>query len=215
MHDTVPLRFGIGRPVRRTEDPRLLRGQGRFVDDLAPREALHAVFVRSPHAHARIVSIDVGAARATLGVVAVVTPDVGGGFGMRNHAYPEHVALLHAAQALGAPVRWQAERTEGFTSDSAGRDHEITVELALDAEARLTATRWSWAADLGAYGVGFGPAISTIGGPRIVVGPDTIPLFHVRSEASSRRPRRSTPVAAPASPRRPMRSKWRRTVRPR
>lgn len=361
MHDTAPLRFGIGQPVRRTEDPRLLRGRGRFVDDLAPREALHAVFVRSPHAHARIVSLDAATARAVPGVVAVVTgadlraagrgalpcrlayadedgrpvrfpprlalphdrarfvgeavamvvgetlaaardgaeavaidwepldpvigiaqariaspihesipgnrvhrwqagdaaaterafaaaahaiavpirinrvsvapletrgalaswdaalgrwtllaatqgtteahgeltrdalgvppqalrlvtPDVGGGFGMKNHAYPEHVALLHAAQMLGAPVRWQGERTEAFTADSAGRDHEITVELALDAEARITATRWTWTADLGAYCVGFGPAINTIGGPRIVVGPYTIPVFHVRSE---------------------------------
>jgi carbon-monoxide dehydrogenase large subunit len=124
--------------------------------------------------------------RDALGVppqaLRIVTPDVGGGFGMKNHAYPEHVALLHAARMLGAPVRWQAERTEAFTADSAGRDHELTVELALDAEARITATRWTWAADLGAYGVGFGPAISTIGGPRIVVGPYTIPTFHIVSE---------------------------------
>jgi carbon-monoxide dehydrogenase large subunit len=363
MHGTAPRQFGIGQPVRRSEDPRLLRGQGRYVDDLAPREALHAVFVRSPHAHARIAAIDTTEARALPGVVAVVTgadlraaargampclmavtdedgrparyparlalphdrarfvgeavamvvaetpaaardgaeavavtwepldpvigiaaartapalhdevpgnrvlrwqagdsaaverafaaaahsvsvpirinrvavapletrgavaswdgvlgrwtllaatqgtaeahdeltrfglgavpaqalriltPDVGGGFGMKNHAYPEHVALLHAAQQLGRPVRWQAERTEAFTADSAGRDHEITVALALDADARITAARWTWRADLGAACVGFGPGVNTVGGPRIAVGPYAIPAVHVQSES--------------------------------
>ncbi|MCS6853441.1 MAG: molybdopterin-dependent oxidoreductase, partial [Elioraea sp.] len=112
----------------------------------------------------------------------VLTPDVGGGFGMKNHAYPEHVALLHAAEQLGRPVRWQAERTEAFLSDSAGRAHEITITLALDAEARITAVRWLWLSDLGAYCAGFGPAVGTIGGPRIAVGPYRISAFHVRSE---------------------------------
>jgi aerobic carbon-monoxide dehydrogenase large subunit len=65
--------FGIGQPVRRREDLRLLTGRGAFVDDLAPAGLLHAVFVRSPHAHARIVSIDTSAARAAPGGVAVLT----------------------------------------------------------------------------------------------------------------------------------------------
>jgi carbon-monoxide dehydrogenase large subunit len=64
---------GIGRPVRRKEDFRLLTGRGLFVDDLAPPGLTHAVFVRSPHAHARIRSIDTRAALAAPGVVAVLT----------------------------------------------------------------------------------------------------------------------------------------------
>jgi aerobic carbon-monoxide dehydrogenase large subunit len=64
---------GIGQPVRRKEDRRLLTGRGRFVDDLRPTALAHAVFVRSPHAHARILSIDMAAARAAPGVVAVLT----------------------------------------------------------------------------------------------------------------------------------------------
>jgi carbon-monoxide dehydrogenase large subunit len=357
-------RFGIGQPVRRTEDPRLLRGQGRFTDDvsvLSAPSALHAVFVRSPHAHARIAAIDTAAARATAGVVAVVTgdelraagrgllpcqvqlanadgtkalypdrhalphdaarhvgeavamvvaetadaardgaeavaiawetlapviglaaapeadpihpgipanrvfaweggdraavdrafaaaahviattvavsrvavapletraalavfdagtqrwtlttatqgtaeahgeltgfavpaprqalrivtPDVGGGFGMKNHAYPEHVALLHAAERLGRPVRWSAERTEAFLSDSAGRDHAITVTLGIDGGHRITAVRWHWVSDLGAYCAGAGPFVATLGGPRIAAGAYDIGAFHVASE---------------------------------
>jgi carbon-monoxide dehydrogenase large subunit len=57
----------------RKEDYRFLTGQGRYLDDLVIPGALHAHFLRSPHAHARIRSIDVAAARAAPGVVAVVT----------------------------------------------------------------------------------------------------------------------------------------------
>ncbi|HXH82297.1 MAG TPA: xanthine dehydrogenase family protein molybdopterin-binding subunit, partial [Candidatus Tectomicrobia bacterium] len=63
----------VGAAVPRREDPRLLRGEGRFVDDVALPGMLHAAFVRSPHAHARIVRIDTAAAVAMPGVVRVVT----------------------------------------------------------------------------------------------------------------------------------------------
>lgn len=63
----------IGQQVPRREDQRLLIGQGRYVDDVAVPGALHACFVRSPHAHARIKGIDATAARAMPGVVAICT----------------------------------------------------------------------------------------------------------------------------------------------
>jgi carbon-monoxide dehydrogenase large subunit len=62
---------GIGQPVRRKEDFRLLTGRGRFADDIVLPELAHAVIVRSPHAHARIVAVDKTAARAAAGVLAV------------------------------------------------------------------------------------------------------------------------------------------------
>lgn len=65
----------IGRRIPRREDRRFLTGTARFVDDIAVAGALHARFVRSPHAHARIRGIDADAARALPGVVAVVTGD--------------------------------------------------------------------------------------------------------------------------------------------
>lgn len=61
----------VGSRVQRTEDEALLRGQGRFVDDLKLPHVLHSAVLRSPHAHARIVSIEAGAARALAGVHAV------------------------------------------------------------------------------------------------------------------------------------------------
>src|SRR6516162_816975 len=64
---------GIGQPVRRKEDFRLLTGKGRYGDDVALPEMAHAVFVRSPHAHARMTSIDKRAAFAAPGALAVLT----------------------------------------------------------------------------------------------------------------------------------------------
>ncbi len=63
----------IGRPMPRYEDLRLVRGQGRYTDDLSLPGQGYAVFVRAPHAHARILRIDTAAARAMPGVVAVLT----------------------------------------------------------------------------------------------------------------------------------------------
>ena len=65
--------FGIGQSVTRFEDPRLLRGEGRFLDDVTLPGETHAVVVRSPHAHARIARIEAGAALRMPGVVAVRT----------------------------------------------------------------------------------------------------------------------------------------------
>lgn len=65
------MKFGVGQPVRRVEDDRLVRGEGRYTSDLAPENALFASFVRSPHAHARFVVMDREAAAAVPGVEAV------------------------------------------------------------------------------------------------------------------------------------------------
>ncbi|MBN9461514.1 MAG: xanthine dehydrogenase family protein molybdopterin-binding subunit [Burkholderiales bacterium] len=66
-------RFGSGHAVRRIEDPALVTGRGTFADDVSLDGQAHLVFLRSPHAHARIVSIDASAALAMPGVVAVIT----------------------------------------------------------------------------------------------------------------------------------------------
>ena len=64
-------RYGSGREVRRIEDPALLRGEGRFTDDLLREGQTHLVFLRSPYAHARIAGVDTSAAKAVPGVLAV------------------------------------------------------------------------------------------------------------------------------------------------
>ena len=72
-HGLETLRFGSGHTVRRIEDPTLVSGRGQYTDDLAREGLAHLVFVRSPHARARIVSIDAEPARAVAGVLAVYT----------------------------------------------------------------------------------------------------------------------------------------------
>ena len=62
-----------GASIKRSEDPRILTGAGRYVDDIKLPGMLHAAFVRSPMAHAQVLSVDVSAARALPGVVAVLT----------------------------------------------------------------------------------------------------------------------------------------------
>ena len=67
------MRFGIGQPVTRKEDRRFLTGQGQYVADIELARQTYAVFVYSPHAHARIRSIDTEAAARMPGVFAVLT----------------------------------------------------------------------------------------------------------------------------------------------
>src|ERR1700757_3759647 len=67
------LRFGAGQPVKRLEDQRLLTGKGQFIDDKPEDGALWLYVLRSPHAHAKIVSIDATAATEMPGVEAVFT----------------------------------------------------------------------------------------------------------------------------------------------
>ncbi|MDB5484324.1 MAG: xanthine dehydrogenase, molybdenum binding subunit apoprotein [Tardiphaga sp.] len=77
----APIKFGVGQSVLRKEDDALIRGRGRYTDDHAPAAALHALVLRSPHAHATF-TIDVAAAKALPGVAAILTAadvaDLGG-----------------------------------------------------------------------------------------------------------------------------------------
>ncbi len=81
----------------------------------------------------------------------VLTGNVGGSFGMKSGAYPEYICLLYAARTLGRPVKWTDERSESFLSDSHGRDHEMTAELALDADGKFLALRVTGYGNLGAW----------------------------------------------------------------
>jgi carbon-monoxide dehydrogenase large subunit len=73
LDSAIPMKFGVGQPIRRLEDVRLLTGKGRYQDDQTLHRQTWCVFVRSHHAHARIRSIDTAAAARAPGVVAVLT----------------------------------------------------------------------------------------------------------------------------------------------
>ena len=93
----------LGAPVARVEDPRLLRGEGRYLDDLG-HDALAAAFVRSPHAHALVRDIDVSGALDVPGVVAVYTyDDLADDAAARGSAVDRRLPLLIPHPALHAP----------------------------------------------------------------------------------------------------------------
>ncbi|MBN9539358.1 MAG: xanthine dehydrogenase family protein molybdopterin-binding subunit [Alphaproteobacteria bacterium] len=83
-------KYGIGQPVLRFEDPKLLRGQGRYINDVNLPGQAYAVFVRSPHAHAKILRIDTAVAAEAPGVLAVYTGHdvVADGLGMPKANMP-------------------------------------------------------------------------------------------------------------------------------
>ena len=83
-------RFAVGQPVPRTEDPRLLRGGGRYLDDFNLPRLAHAHVLRSPHAHARITGIDTAKAKSAPGVIAVFTGAdcVADGLGHHDCSFP-------------------------------------------------------------------------------------------------------------------------------
>src|SRR6201981_846412 len=93
------IKFGVGQPVTRLEDARLLTGKGRYQDDTNLPGQLYAVFLRSPHAHARIRSIDTAAAAAASGVRAVYT---GADYAADGLSMPK--AAMPRKKADGSPM---------------------------------------------------------------------------------------------------------------
>ncbi|MSQ53083.1 MAG: xanthine dehydrogenase family protein molybdopterin-binding subunit [Betaproteobacteria bacterium] len=83
--------------------------------------------------------------------VTVIAREVGGGFGVRNSAYPEECAALLAARITGRAVKWVGTRSEMFVSDTHARDVVALVELGLDENLRFTAMQFRFIANVGAY----------------------------------------------------------------
>lgn len=81
----------------------------------------------------------------------VVTPDTGGAFGVKMSTYPEYALAILAAERLGRPVKWIADRTEHFLADNHGRDHDSFAEMAMDSSGRFLALRIDTVANVGAY----------------------------------------------------------------
>ncbi len=83
----------------------------------------------------------------------IICPDVGGGFGIKAHLYPDEVAVCLLAMRLGRPVKWIQDRHESFVSDIHARDQQVEVEAAVDADGTLRAMRSRILSGAGAYSV--------------------------------------------------------------
>ncbi|MCA3274806.1 MAG: xanthine dehydrogenase family protein molybdopterin-binding subunit [Roseomonas sp.] len=141
MNDTVG-RFGSGQAVRRLEDGPLLAGAGRFTNDEALPGQAHLVFLRSPHAHARILAVDTSAARAMPGVVAILTGEDVAAAGLK----PLGVALPFKrpdGSDLAAPprpilaqglVRFVGEPVAAIIAESAAAARDAAEAVMVDYE---------------------------------------------------------------------------------
>ncbi len=117
----------VGRAARRREDPPLLRGEGRFLDDLRIEGVAHVVFVRSPHAHARVAALDIDIARKAAGVVAVVTgaeldsfPPIGMMRGIEGMVVPEMLFVAtDEVRCQGTPIAAVVAESAALAHDAA------------------------------------------------------------------------------------------------
>ena len=97
--------------------------------------------------------------------IRVLAHDVGGSFGMKSGVHPEVVLVAWAARRLHRPVRWVADRTEGFLTDEQAREMRISASLGLDGQGRFTGLKLRWNVNLGAYVSGrSGWGVGNIGG---------------------------------------------------
>src|SRR5436853_5008223 len=141
----------LGKSVKRREDPRFITGRGTYVDDVKLPGTTHAVFVRSPHAHARIKKIDTAAAVKHPGVVAIFTgKDMTGvnslpcGWLLPDLKVPPHPPLaVDTARYVGDPVAIVIAESQDAALDAAEK-----VKVDWDVRPSVTAT--GKAADKGA-----------------------------------------------------------------
>ncbi|MZR29338.1 xanthine dehydrogenase family protein molybdopterin-binding subunit [Sneathiella litorea] len=113
--------------------------------------------------------------------IRVITPDVGGAFGMKLFFYSECAVTVWASRKLGRPIKWIGERSDAFLSDTQGRDHVTRAKLAFDADNMITGMKVETNANLGAYLSTFGPLIPTMAAVKVLPGVYDIPNFYYRS----------------------------------
>ncbi|MCH8950768.1 MAG: xanthine dehydrogenase family protein molybdopterin-binding subunit [Proteobacteria bacterium] len=113
----------------------------------------------------------------------VVAPDVGGGFGCKIAHYAEEAFVTWAAKEVGRPVKWTADRSEAFISDTHGRDHVTKVELALDENGKFLAYRSTTLANMGAYLSTFSTCVPTWLHGILLAGNYTTPLIFTNVKA--------------------------------
>jgi len=112
--------------------------------------------------------------------VRVITPDVGGGFGMKSFYYPEQALTMWSSKKFGRPVKWIGERGDSFISDIMGRDHVTKVDLAFNSNYEILGMRVDTIANMGAYLSNFGPFIPTLAAIKVMPGVYDIKALSVR-----------------------------------
>ncbi|MDB6103687.1 MAG: xanthine dehydrogenase [Gammaproteobacteria bacterium] len=103
---------------------------------------------QSPHVVARWTSLALGLPQTAIRVIA---KDVGGGFGLKNHPWKEEVAVILGALKFGRPLKWIEDRYENLIAANQAREAEMVLQVAFDADGRLTASHGDYSCNIGAY----------------------------------------------------------------
>src|SRR5438309_3815006 len=157
-HEVIVGNCGIGQPVRRTEDPTLVRGEGQYTDDLQLEGQVHAVIVRSPVAHGTLRGIDLDAARATPGVLMAFDGDelAAAGYGSLKCRLPYHNrdgSLMQPPQRIAlarGKVRYVGEPVACVVAETLWQAKDAAEAVALDIEDLPAVTSAREAAEPGA-----------------------------------------------------------------
>ena len=112
--------------------------------------------------------------------IRVISPDVGGGFGVKGFFATEVSTVVWAAQLLRRPVKWTATRSETFLSDAQARDHDTVARMGFARDGRIVAMQVDTLAALGGYLSNFAPSIPGNSYPQTVTGLYRTPVLHLR-----------------------------------
>jgi aerobic carbon-monoxide dehydrogenase large subunit len=112
--------------------------------------------------------------------IRVISPDVGGGFGVKGNFAIEVSTVVWAAQILRRPVRWTATRSETMLSDAQARDHDTVARMGFDGAGRIVAMQVDTLAALGGYLSNFAPSIPGNSYPQTITGLYRTPHLHLR-----------------------------------
>ncbi len=112
--------------------------------------------------------------------IRVISPDVGGGFGVKGNFAVEVSTIVWAAQMLRRPVKWTATRSETFLSDAQARDHDSHARMGFDDDGRIVAMQVDTLAALGGYLSNFAPSIPGNSYPQTITGLYRTPNLHLR-----------------------------------
>ncbi len=173
----VRIKLVNNRVAPSTLEPRAAAGE---YDASSGRYTLHASCQNNAGARA---GLALSVLKVPEDVVRVLVHDIGGGFGAKVFFYPEDALTVVLAREVGRPVKWRAERSESFLSDTHGRDNVTSAELALDESGQFLALRINLLAAMGAYLAFVGPMVPLMAGPRVATGAYLIPAAHFRGRA--------------------------------
>jgi carbon-monoxide dehydrogenase large subunit len=141
----VSLRLENNRITANAIEPRCAIGSYSAADDK------YTLYTTSQDPHGLRSKLAMAVLRVPETKIRVISPDVGGGFGMKSNIYPDEVLVLWGSRRVGRPVRWTATRSESLLLDTQARDQIVYGELALDADGKILGLRAKAYQALGAY----------------------------------------------------------------